>query len=109
MLGSWDKNAHGGKHMGCVSNLWFNAILFEFYAFSLCWLLTAILCRSELAQRIAINDIAENMMAFNTNYKDTGLFGVYAVAKVYNYVIYHQILIYNDIFFCCIINHDSPF
>ena len=22
------------------------------------------------------------MMAFNTNYKDTGLFGVYAVAKV---------------------------
>ncbi|GFQ01436.1 probable mitochondrial-processing peptidase subunit beta [Phtheirospermum japonicum] len=31
--------------------------------------------------RIAINEIAESMMAFNTNYKDTGLFGVYAVAK----------------------------
>ncbi|KAJ8465175.1 hypothetical protein OPV22_027727 [Ensete ventricosum] len=52
MLGSWNKNAGGGKHMG-----------------------------SELAQRIAINEIAESMMAFNTNYKDTGLFGVYAVAK----------------------------
>lgn len=37
---------------------------------------------SELAQRVGINEIAENMMAFNTNYKDTGLFGVYAVAKV---------------------------
>ncbi|KAF3773431.1 Processing peptidase subunit beta [Nymphaea thermarum] len=52
MLGSWNKNAGGGKHMG-----------------------------SELAQRIGINEIAESMMAFNTNYKDTGLFGVYAVAK----------------------------
>ncbi|CAA2989822.1 probable mitochondrial-processing peptidase subunit beta, mitochondrial, partial [Olea europaea subsp. europaea] len=36
---------------------------------------------SELAQRVGINEIAESMMAFNTNYKDTGLFGVYAVAK----------------------------
>ncbi|KAI7999168.1 hypothetical protein LOK49_LG10G00007 [Camellia lanceoleosa] len=26
-------------------------------------------------------EIAENMMAFKTNYKDTGLFGVYAIAK----------------------------
>lgn len=52
MLGSWNKNTGGGKHMG-----------------------------SELAQRVAINDIAESMMAFNTNYKDTGLFGVYAIAK----------------------------
>ncbi|KAI7985623.1 hypothetical protein LOK49_LG14G00537 [Camellia lanceoleosa] len=53
MLGSWNKNAGGGKHMG-----------------------------SELAQRVGINEIAENMIAFNTNYKDTGLFGVYAIAKV---------------------------
>ncbi|RVW30424.1 putative mitochondrial-processing peptidase subunit beta, mitochondrial [Vitis vinifera] len=53
MLGSWNKNAGGGKHMG-----------------------------SELAQRVGINEIAESMMAFNTNYKDTGLFGVYAIAKV---------------------------
>ncbi|CAL5441912.1 unnamed protein product [Camellia sinensis] len=52
MLGSWNKNAGGGKHMG-----------------------------SELAQRVGINEIAENMMAFNTNYKDTSLFGVYAIAK----------------------------
>lgn len=35
-----------------------------------------------LVQRIAINDIAESMTAFNYNYKDTGLFGVHAVAKV---------------------------
>ncbi|GMH15700.1 hypothetical protein Nepgr_017541 [Nepenthes gracilis] len=52
MLGSWNKNAGGGKHMG-----------------------------SELVQRVGINEIAESMMTFNTNYKDTGLFGVYAVAK----------------------------
>ncbi|GAB2303335.1 hypothetical protein Dimus_037329 [Dionaea muscipula] len=53
MLGSWNKSAGGGKHMG-----------------------------SELAQRVGINEIAESMMAFNTNYNDTGLFGVYAAAKV---------------------------
>jgi len=35
-----------------------------------------------LAQRVGINEVAESIMAFNTNYKDTGLFGVYAVAKV---------------------------
>ncbi|XP_078164183.1 insulinase (Peptidase family M16) protein [Carex rostrata] len=52
MLGSWSKSAGGGKHAG-----------------------------SELVQRVAINDIAESVMAFNTNYKDTGLFGVYAIAK----------------------------
>ncbi|GMJ04101.1 hypothetical protein like AT3G02090 [Hibiscus trionum] len=52
MLGSWSKNVGGGKHMG-----------------------------SDLVQRVGINEIAESMMAFNTNYKDTGLFGVYAVAK----------------------------
>ncbi|KAI3909376.1 hypothetical protein MKW98_007900 [Papaver atlanticum] len=52
MLGSWNKSAGGGKHMG-----------------------------SELAQRVGIDDIAENMMAINTNYKDTGLFGVYATCK----------------------------
>ncbi|KAL3526569.1 hypothetical protein ACH5RR_011225 [Cinchona calisaya] len=52
MLGSWTKNASGGKHMG-----------------------------SALVQRVGINEIAESMMAFNSNYKDSGLFGVYAVAK----------------------------
>ncbi|PIA57734.1 hypothetical protein AQUCO_00600452v1 [Aquilegia coerulea] len=52
MLGSFNKNMGGAKHAG-----------------------------SELSQRVGINELAENMMAFNTNYKDTGLFGVYAVAK----------------------------
>ena len=37
---------------------------------------------SQLVQRVAINEIAECITAFSTNYKDTGLFGVYAVAKV---------------------------
>ncbi|CAH9115864.1 unnamed protein product [Cuscuta epithymum] len=52
MLGSWDKSCGGGKHMG-----------------------------SHLVQRVAINEIGESVMAFNMNYKDTGLFGVYAVAE----------------------------
>ncbi|EOA20383.1 hypothetical protein CARUB_v10000696mg [Capsella rubella] len=52
MLGSWNKSIGGGKHMG-----------------------------SELAQKVAINEIAESIMTFNSNYKDTGLFGIYAVAK----------------------------
>ncbi|XP_076895919.1 putative mitochondrial-processing peptidase subunit beta, mitochondrial [Bidens hawaiensis] len=30
---------------------------------------------------VRIGEVAESMTAFNTNYKDTGLFGVYAVAK----------------------------
>lgn len=51
MLGSWSKSVSGGKHMG-----------------------------SALVQKVACNEIAENMLAFNTNYKDTGLFGVYAAA-----------------------------
>ncbi|KAG0476594.1 hypothetical protein HPP92_012968 [Vanilla planifolia] len=52
MLGSWNKSSGGGKHAG-----------------------------SELVQKIAISEVAESMMAFNTNYKDTGLFGVYAMCK----------------------------
>jgi processing peptidase subunit beta len=35
-----------------------------------------------MAQQISANDLAESVMAFNTNYSDSGLFGVYAVAKV---------------------------
>jgi hypothetical protein len=34
---------------------------------------------SMLAQRVAINNLAQSYMAFNTNYHDTGLFGIYAV------------------------------
>ena len=33
---------------------------------------------SLMAQRVAINHLADSYMAFNTNYHDTGLFGVYA-------------------------------
>lgn len=40
------------------------------------------LSSSELAQKVAISELAESIMTFNTNYKDTGLFGIYAVAKV---------------------------
>ncbi|KAH9568215.1 hypothetical protein CY35_03G066000 [Sphagnum magellanicum] len=66
MLGAWSKNAGAGKHMG-----------------------------SELAQKIGANDLAESVMAFNTNYSDAGLFGVYAVAKPDHledlaYVIMHE-------------------
>jgi len=50
MLGAWDKNVGAGGNMA-----------------------------SPLAQRVAINGLANSYMAFNTNYKDTGLFGVYAV------------------------------
>ncbi|KAH8946277.1 hypothetical protein BDL97_12G086100 [Sphagnum fallax] len=52
MLGSWNKNAIVGVHAG-----------------------------SEMAQKIGANNLAESVMAFNTNYTDAGLFGIYAVAK----------------------------
>ncbi|GJP59540.1 hypothetical protein CLOP_g12537 [Closterium sp. NIES-67] len=52
MLGSWSHAAGGGLALG-----------------------------SELAQKVAANSLCERYMAFNTNYSDTGLFGVYACAK----------------------------
>lgn len=52
LLGGWNKSAGAGKNMG-----------------------------SELAQKVAANELAESYMAFNTNYSDAGLFGVYAVSK----------------------------
>lgn len=52
MLGSWSKKEGSGKHAG-----------------------------SELVQMASINEIAESIRTFNINYKDTGLFGVYALAK----------------------------
>ncbi|XP_078153139.1 putative mitochondrial-processing peptidase subunit beta, mitochondrial [Carex rostrata] len=36
---------------------------------------------SELMRNDAVMEFSESVMTFNTNYKDTGLFGVYAVAK----------------------------
>jgi hypothetical protein len=43
MLGAWDKNSGAGADMG-----------------------------SKLAQRVAVNGLANSYMAFNTNYHDTG-------------------------------------
>eukprot|EP00227_Mantoniella_beaufortii_P007609 CAMPEP_0197592636 /NCGR_PEP_ID=MMETSP1326-20131121/15199_1 /TAXON_ID=1155430 /ORGANISM="Genus nov. species nov., Strain RCC2288" /LENGTH=502 /DNA_ID=CAMNT_0043158357 /DNA_START=31 /DNA_END=1539 /DNA_ORIENTATION=+ len=48
MLGSWDKHSPGAKHAA-----------------------------SPLAARISSNNLANSFMAFNTNYSDTGLFGVH--------------------------------
>mmetsp|Transcript_18523 Transcript_18523/g.52020 ORF Transcript_18523/g.52020 Transcript_18523/m.52020 type:complete len:496 (-) Transcript_18523:415-1902(-) len=50
MLGGWDKNSPAGKHSS-----------------------------SSLTQTVAIDGLADSYMAFNTNYHDTGLFGVYGV------------------------------
>lgn len=51
MLGAWDKNSGAGKDAG-----------------------------SKLAEVVAANELANSYMAFNTNYNDAGLFGVYAIA-----------------------------
>lgn len=82
MLGSWNKNAGGGKHMGLVMHTFTYLIIYGVLRLLTYWLVSKLHCSSDLAQKVGINEIAESMMAFNTNYKDTGLFGVYAVAKV---------------------------
>ncbi|KAJ6794691.1 putative mitochondrial-processing peptidase subunit beta, mitochondrial isoform X1 [Iris pallida] len=35
---------------------------------------------SQLAQRVSTDDLADSVMGFNTNYRDTGMWGVYATA-----------------------------
>ncbi|KAL6757633.1 ubiquinol:cytochrome c oxidoreductase 50 kDa core 1 subunit [Haematococcus lacustris] len=50
MLGGWDKSSTTGKHAS-----------------------------SKMTQTVAIENLADAYMAFNTNYHDTGLFGVYGV------------------------------
>ena len=45
-------------------------------------LLNEKLFRSQLARRVSTDNLAESMMAFNTNYLDTGLFGIYATGMV---------------------------
>ncbi|KAG1669068.1 hypothetical protein FOA52_003986 [Chlamydomonas sp. UWO 241] len=50
MLGGWDKNSSIGKHAS-----------------------------SQLTQTVASEGLADAFMAFNTNYHDSGLFGVYGV------------------------------
>lgn len=52
LLGGWRKSAGAGANIG-----------------------------SELARKVAANDLADSITAFNTNFTDTGLFGVYAVAE----------------------------
>ena len=52
MLGSWDKASPGAGHAG-----------------------------SPLAQSLHANDLANSFMAFNTNYADTGLFGVHVSSE----------------------------
>ncbi|XP_076905307.1 putative mitochondrial-processing peptidase subunit beta, mitochondrial [Bidens hawaiensis] len=52
MLGSWNKVTDVGKHIG-----------------------------SQLARIVGIDEIAESVMAVNSHYKETGLFGFYAVGK----------------------------
>lgn len=63
MLGAWDQNVGAGGHMS-----------------------------SKLAQRVAVNGLCKSYMAFNTNYHDTGLFGVYAVADKHQPVSFCYLL-----------------
>ncbi len=50
--GAWDKNSSVGKHS-----------------------------TSQLTQTVASEGLADSFMAFNTNYHDTGLFGIYGVTE----------------------------
>ena len=52
ILGSWDRTSGGGKNVA-----------------------------SKFGQEVAEHELAHSFMTFNTCYKDTGLFGVYAVAQ----------------------------
>ena len=52
MLGSWDKSVHGGMHSS-----------------------------SRMVSNVAKWELAHSISTFNTQYSDTGLFGVYAVAE----------------------------
>ncbi|KAL4194795.1 hypothetical protein AMTRI_Chr05g70240 [Amborella trichopoda] len=44
---------------------------------------------SELARRVGTHDLAESIMAFNTNYQDVGLFGIYATAMLKSALMLH--------------------
>ncbi|THU72095.1 hypothetical protein C4D60_Mb04t08480 [Musa balbisiana] len=44
---------------------------------------------SQLARRVGTDDLAENIMAFNTNYRDIGLFGVYSIASLKSVLLLH--------------------
>jgi hypothetical protein len=46
-----------------------------------------------LARGISNGNLAESLMAFNTNYRDTGLFGIYTTALVKSVALYCFVLI----------------
>ena len=64
MLGSWDRTVGAGGNMS-----------------------------SRLCQNVGQKDLAHSLTSFNTCYKDTGLFGVYAVAEPHklNDLMYHTL------------------
>lgn len=64
MLGSWDRTVGAGGNMS-----------------------------SRLCQNVGQKDLAHSLTAFNTCYKDTGLFGVYAIAEPHklNDLMYHTL------------------
>lgn len=45
-------------------------------------IVSLVMNRSELARKVDGGQLAESIISFNTNYADTGLFGVYATASV---------------------------
>lgn len=59
LAGGWDKNSSVGRHAS-----------------------------SQLTQTVAVEGLADAFMAFNTNYHDSGLFGVYGVTD--RWVAYHR-------------------
>ncbi|OEL36372.1 putative mitochondrial-processing peptidase subunit beta, mitochondrial [Dichanthelium oligosanthes] len=44
---------------------------------------------SSLARGISNGNLAESLMAFNTNYRDTGIFGIYTIAQLKSFLLLH--------------------
>jgi hypothetical protein len=57
--------------------------------------------RSSLARGISKGNLAEGLMAFNTNYRDTGIFGIYAIASV-------MLIIHSTVLVCLDSSIQSP-
>jgi hypothetical protein len=58
-----------------------------------CFSFSSETARSALARGISKGNLAESLMAFNTNYRDTGLFGIYTTALVKSVALYCFVLI----------------
>lgn len=58
-----------------------NMELYSLLSGTLC--LAAANSSSELAQKLSINNLVNSYTAFNTNYHDTGLFGVYMSVRLF--------------------------